>query len=41
MAVRGTNGKAPPRAAPNYSRMTDREFADTIEAEHGFRPGVS
>ena len=41
MAVRGTNGKAPPRAAPNYSRMTDREFEESIEAAHGFRPGIA
>jgi hypothetical protein len=41
MAVRGSAGKAPERKAPNYGKMTDREFADAIESEHGYRPGVA
>lgn len=37
-AVRGASTKAPEGKAPDYSRLSDREFADKVEKEHGFRP---
>lgn len=37
-AVRGASGKAPEPKAPDYSKMTDAEFRDAMEKDHGFSP---
>lgn len=38
-SVRGASTtKAPEGKAPDYSRMSDKEFAESIANEHGFRP---
>jgi hypothetical protein len=31
-------GKPPPSAPPDYSKMTDGEFRETVKKEHGFEP---
>lgn len=38
-AVRGAStSKAPEKAAPDYAKMSDAEFAATVEEDYGFRP---
>lgn len=37
-AVRGASTVAPVGKAPDYSRMSPREFGDAVEKEHGYRP---
>ena len=39
-AMLRTSGTRPPQTPPNYSRMSDNEFADQVEKEHGFRPNI-
>lgn len=37
-AVRGASQKAPEGKAPDYSKMSDGEFAKAVEGQHGYRP---
>lgn len=37
-AVRGSSYAPPPTKPPDYSRMSNREFGDAVEKQHGFRP---
>jgi len=37
-AVSGASKKAPEGKAPDYSKLTDQEYAEKVEKEHGFRP---
>jgi hypothetical protein len=39
-AMRGASGQAPVGRAPDYSRKSNREYADAVEQEHGYRPRV-
>jgi hypothetical protein len=40
-AMLRTAGPRPPSGPPDYSRMSNNEFADQVEREHGFRPKVA
>ena len=37
-AVRGASTKAPEGKTPDYSGLSDQEYASQVEKEHGFRP---
>lgn len=37
-AVRGASTKAPEGKAPNYAKLSNADFAKSIEDEYGFRP---